>query len=123
VETILVRGIRGAVTVSENSAEQIKKATRQLRTALQEKNQFLIEDIASAIFTVTSDLNAVFPAAAAREMGWSHVPLMCSPEIAVPQGIPRCVRVLLHVNTMKTQQEIRHIYLGEAVKLRPDLVR
>lgn len=92
-------------------------------STLVRENQIQVEDIASAIFTVTSDLNAVFPAAVAREMGWSQVPLMCTTEIAVPGGADRCVRVLLHVNTTKTQAEIKHIYLGEAVKLRPDLVR
>jgi len=123
VEKIFVRGIRGAITVTENSAEKIKEATRQLLSTLMEENQFVVEDVASAIFTVTSDLNAVFPASAAREMGWNYVPLMCSTEITVPGGVPHCVRVLLHINTAKSQQEIRHIYLGEAARLRPDLVR
>lgn len=123
MEKIFVRGIRGAITVTENSAEKIKEATRQLLSTLMEENQFVVEDVASAIFTVTSDLNAVFPASAAREMGWNYVPLMCSTEITVPGGVPHCVRVLLHINTAKSQQEIRHIYLGEAARLRPDLVR
>jgi chorismate mutase len=81
------------------------------------------EDLASAWFTLTSDLDAAYPAAAARQMGWSQVPLMCSQEIPVPGSLPRCIRVLLHWNTELPQDQIQHIYLGQATSLRPDLVK
>ncbi|MBM7865435.1 chorismate mutase [Heliobacterium gestii] len=118
-----VRGIRGAVTVDENSREGIQQATKELMREIVEANGLRLEDIASAIFTVTPDLNADFPAYAAREMGWHQVPLMCMGEIDVPGALPRCVRVLIHVNTPKGQDDMVHVYLGGAVKLRPDLRR
>jgi chorismate mutase len=118
-----VRGIRGATTVSENSADAIFAATRSLMTALVAANGIDVDDIASVILTMTPDLNADFPARAVRSLeGWQWVPLMCATEIAVPDAMPRCIRVLVHVNTDKSQDEIQHVYLGEAVKLRPDVV-
>ncbi|MHB1420180.1 MAG: chorismate mutase [Bacillota bacterium] len=121
MKTTMVRGIRGAISVSGNTPEEIKSATKELLQVIIEENQLDPDYIASAIFTVTRDLNAEFPAAAARELGWLYVPLMCATEIDVPGGTQGIVRVLLHVNTTKSPREIRHIYRGRAVKLRPDL--
>lgn len=117
-----VRGIRGAITVSENTEPAILAATHELLAGVVENNPDLqTEAIASAWFTVTPDLDAVYPAKAARQLGWQLVPLLCTQEIPVPDGLPMCVRVLIHWNTERTQAEISHIYLGDAVVLRPDL--
>ncbi len=117
-----LRGVRGATVAEENSEAAILAATRQLLQAMLEANPSLrIEDLASAFFTVTDDLWTTFPARAAREMGWTAVPLMCSLEIPVPGSLPRCIRVLLHWNTDLPQSAIHHVYLGEAIRLRPDL--
>jgi chorismate mutase len=113
------RGVRGATTATANTREAICSATQELLLRLVEANEIPVEEIGSAFFTVTDDLDAEYPALAAREMGWVHVPLLCAREIAVPGGLARCIRVLLHVNTEKTQEQIRHIYLREAVLLRP----
>jgi len=113
------RGVRGATTATANTREAICSATQELLRRLIEANEIPMEEIASAFFTVTDDLDAEYPALAAREMGWVYVPLLCAREIAVPGGLPRCIRVLLHVNTEKTQEQIRHIYLREAAILRP----
>lgn len=112
------RGIRGATTVEENSREHILAATRELLQQMVEANDLRLEEIASAIFTTTPDLNAEFPAAAARQMGWIEVPLLCGHEMDVPEGLPRCLRVLLHVNTEKSAREMVHIYLKGAANLR-----
>ncbi|HVN55595.1 MAG TPA: chorismate mutase [Anaerolineaceae bacterium] len=117
-----IRGIRGAISVREDQPEAILSATRELLYAISAANRDLLpEDLASALFTVTSDLRSAYPAQAAREMGWGSVPLMCAQEIPVPGSLPRCIRVLLLWNTDLTQDQIQHIYLGEAVSLRPDL--
>lgn len=117
------RGIRGATTVAEDEAETILQATRELLEAIVKENASMKpEDIGSAIFTVTEDLTATFPAQAAREMGWSMVPMMCAREIPVPDSLPKVIRVLVHWNTETPQSEIKHVYLRDAVKLRPDLV-
>ncbi|MEN6327211.1 MAG: chorismate mutase [Syntrophomonas sp.] len=118
-----VRGIRGATTVKEDLPEEIMQATRELLEIVQAENDFRIEEVASALFTVTSDIKSVFPAAAARSIGWDKVPLLCFQEIEVPSALPLCVRVLVHVNTDKGQNEIKHIYLKEAQSLRRDLNR
>ena len=115
------RGIRGATTVENDSAAAILAATRELLTRIVEANDMALEDIASAFFIVTPDLTAAFPAQAARELGWQHVPLLDAQEIPVPGSLPRCVRVLIHWNTEKPQAEIRHVYLRGAASLRPDL--
>ena len=115
------RGIRGAITVETDSAPAILEATRQLLTGMVEANQLDSADVASAIFTVTPDLTAAFPARAARDLGWHHVPLLDAQEVPVPGSLPRCVRVLVLWNTDLSQQEIRHVYLRGAVSLRPDL--
>ena len=117
-----VRGIRGATTATEDQSEAILTATRELLGAIQTANPALNPaDLASAIFTVTEDLIAAYPAKAARQLGWTEVPLMCAREIPVPGSLPGCIRVLLHWNTDLPQSAIRHVYLGEAAKLRPDL--
>ncbi|MEW6063633.1 MAG: chorismate mutase [Bacillota bacterium] len=116
-----VRGIRGAITVERNDRQEIVEATQELVKTIIESNQLSTEDICSAFFTVTPDLNAEFPAKAARALGWDYVPLLCAQELDVAGAIARCVRVLVHVNTTKSQREIKHVYLREAANLRPDL--
>ncbi len=119
-----VRGIRGATVVRKDEPEAILAATRELLEAILRANPGLEPaDLASAWFTVTADLCSVHPAKAARQMGWEAVPLMCAQEIPVPGSLPRCIRVLLHWNTERSQAQIQHVYLGEAMSLRPDLNR
>ncbi|MBM4004287.1 MAG: chorismate mutase [Planctomycetes bacterium] len=115
------RGIRGATTVEANAREEILTATRQLLALMIRLNGIQPEDVASAIFSTTTDLNAEFPALAARQLGWLEVPLLCSHELDVPGSLRKCVRVLVHWNTNRSQREIRHVYIKEAVRLRPDL--
>jgi len=117
---LVCRGIRGATTAEANTAEDILEATRELVTALVKLNDLAPDDIVSAVFTTTPDLTATFPALAAREIGWTEVPLLCSHEMAVPGALTQAVRVLLHVNTVRTPAEIRHVYLNGAKQLRPD---
>jgi chorismate mutase len=119
---VWVRGIRGAVTVSENSKSAICEATKELLLAIIRENEISPEDIISIIFSATPDLNAAFPAEAARQLGWLTVPLLCTTEIPVPGSLEKCVRVLVHAYTSRKQEEVRHVYLREAVRLRPDLV-
>jgi chorismate mutase len=116
-----VRGIRGATTVSKNTRDDIIAATKELLTAMVEANEIDPDDVASAWFTTTSDVNAEFPAVAARQLGWTSVPLMCGHEMSVPGSLPLCVRILLHWNTEKGAHDVRHLYLREASRLRPDL--
>ena len=117
-----VRGVRGAIDVSDDRSELILAATKELLSAILAANPTLhSEDLASGIFTTTEDLSAAYPAQAAREMGWNAVPMICSREIPVPGGLARCIRVLLQWNTDLPQQAIRHVYLGAAASLRPDL--
>lgn len=116
-----VRGVRGATTVGKNDREEILERTGELLRALVERNGIVPADIASAVFSVTGDIDAEFPAVAARRMGWIYTPLMCTREIPVPGSLPLCIRVLLHVNTDRPQEDIIHLYLREARKLRPDL--
>lgn len=115
------RGVRGATTVAENTKEAILLATRQLLALVIRQNQIDANDVGSAIFTVTRDIDAEFPALAARQLGWLDVPLLCSYEISVPGSLQKCIRILVHWNTTKAQNEIHHIYIKDAVKLRPDL--
>ena len=115
-----VRGIRGAITVKNNELGDIIEATKELLKKIQEKNKLNIEDINSIIFSVTNDLNAVFPAQAAREMGWNSVPLLCTMEIPVPGSLKKCIRILMQVNTDREQAEMVPVYLRDAVKLRPE---
>ena len=118
---MFLRGIRGAITVEENVSGLILDATRELLSKLLADNGVEISDIASIFFTVTTDLNAAFPAKAAREMGLGLVPLLCMTEIPVPDGLARCIRILVHWNTTKDVDAIKHVYLREAVVLRPDV--
>ena len=105
-----VRGVRGAITVEENSGPEILQATGELLAAILERNGLTdFSEIVSAIFTTTPDLTACFPAEAAREQGMSQVPLLCASEIAVPTGMPRTIRILLHVNTDRSQAEMVHV--------------
>ncbi len=118
-----IRGIRGATTVAADEPELILQATHELLDAILEENEGMKpEDIASAVFTVTDDLASTFPAQAARQMGWDLVPMLCGREIPVPGSLPRVIRVLVHWNTATPQNGITHVYLRDAVKLRPDLV-
>ncbi len=119
----MIRGIRGATTVEADSPAQILSATQEVLEAILRANPVMrVEEVASAFFTVTDDLASVHPALAARQMGWDHVPMMCAREIPVPGSLPRCIRVLVHWNTNLEQSAIKHVYLREAVRLRPDLV-
>lgn len=114
------RGIRGATTVERNNREEILKSTEELLQLLMSANDLRTEDIASVIFTVTADLDAEFPALAARTLGWTGVALMCAREIPVPNSLAKCIRVLLHVNTTRSAAEMQHVYIRGAVTLRPD---
>jgi len=120
---MLVRGIRGAITADDNTIEEIIEKTKELLTTLKKENNFKIEDIVSIFFSVTPDLNAAFPAQAARELGWERVPLFDMQEIDVPGSLPRCIRILIQINCTKSQQEIRHCYLRGAKILRKDLIK
>ena len=117
------RGVRGATTVEENSREAILRGARQLLALMIRRNGIEAEDVASAIFSVTPDLDAEFPALAARQLGWLDVPLLCTNEIPVRDSLPRCVRILINWNTCKSQKSIAHIYIKEAIQLRPDLCK
>lgn len=119
--TQVCRGVRGATTVSANTREEILQATRQMLALMIRRNGIEPADIASAFFTVTNDLDAEFPALAARQLGWFEVPMLCGYEIRVPGSLPMCVRVLVQWNTEKPQCDIQHVYIREAVRLRPDL--
>jgi chorismate mutase len=115
------RGVRGATTIASNTREEILKATRELLALMIRQNGIESRDVASAIFSTTPDIDAEFPALAARQLGWLDVPLLCGHEMAVPGSLPLCVRVMIHWNTDKPQNEIEHIYVRDAKRLRPDL--
>lgn len=119
VGSMRCRGIRGATTVDANTREAILAATRELLTLIAERNELDTEEITSIFFTVSDDLDAEHPALAARQLGWTDIALLCAREIPVPGSLSRCVRVLLHVNTTKSQKALRHVYLRRAVVLRP----
>ena len=117
-----LRGIRGAITVAADQSDQVVAATQELLTAILQANPGLhTQDVASAFFTVTDDIRSVHPALAARQIGWELVPMMCAREIPVPGSLPLCIRVLIHWNTDRAQSEVHHVYLREAIRLRPDL--
>lgn len=115
------RGVRGATTVEANTREEVLKASRELLALIIRQNGIDPVDVGSAIFSTTADVNAEFPALAARQLGWLDVPLLCTHEIDVPGSLRRCVRVLVNWNTSRRQDEIVHVYIRDAVKLRPDL--
>lgn len=116
-----VRGIRGAIRVKENTKEAILSTTKELLLKIVQENDVNLEDIVSIFLTTTVDLNAEFPAYAAREMGWSRVPVLCAQEMEVTNSMTQVIRILMHTNTSKSQEEIKHQYLGETKNLRPDL--
>ncbi len=116
------RGIKGATTVERNTREDILAATTELLQLMVEHNDIDPDDVASALFTTTADLNAEFPAVAARRIGWTEVPLCCAHELDVPGSLRMCLRILLHINTDKAARDIDHIYIRGAKVLRPDLV-
>lgn len=117
---MVCRGVRGAITVHNNDETEILEATRELLQAMVRTNDMQMEDVASIYFTTTTDLNATYPAFAARQLGWYDLALMCGHEMVVPNSLDRCIRVLIHWNTTRTAEEIAHIYLREATSLRPD---
>jgi chorismate mutase len=117
------RGIRGAITVEQNAEAPILAATRELFTLLTSDNALSADDMAAVLITCTPDLTAAFPARAIRESGYGSVPLMCSVEMDVPGALPRCIRIMLMVNTEKSASELKHIYLKGAQKLRPEFAR
>jgi len=118
---VSVRGVRGAITVERDEPDLLLDATERLLREIVAENDIVSDDVASALFTLTPDLHSQFPAAAARRMGWTQVPLLNFTEIAVTGSLQRCIRVMLHVNTEKRQDEIVHVYLDGARVLRPDL--
>ncbi|MDQ2085789.1 chorismate mutase [Herbivorax sp. ANBcel31] len=116
----MVKAIRGATTVSNNDKHEIINETQKLLDEIIKENHLSKDDIISIIFTATKDLDAAFPAVAAREIGMNDVALMCMNEIDVPDSLKKCIRVMFHVNT-DTDKIIRHIYLNDSKVLRPDL--
>ena len=118
-----VRGIRGAINVASNTKKEILSKSRQLLEAMVRANRIKADDVATAIFTMTPDLDAEFPAIVARQMGWTDVPLLCAGELAIPRGMKKVVRILLLVNTSTPSSKIRHQYLGDTPRLRPDLAK
>jgi chorismate mutase len=118
--TVRCRGIRGATTSEANTREAILAATRELLEQLIERNGIYPDDIASAIFTTTTDLDAEFPAVAARALGWSDTALLCGHEMYVPGSLRSCIRVLIHWNTERRADEVVHVYIRGATNLRPD---
>jgi chorismate mutase len=117
-----VRGVRGATSVTEDQPDLIREAAGELMQEIIQRNGITdFDDVISAVFTTTEDLCSAFPAEAARLMGMNQVPLLCAREIPVKNSMPRCIRILLHINTERTPREIEHVYLREAQKLRPDL--
>lgn len=118
----MIRGVRGAITIEENVEAEIVDATERLMRELVAENEIVAEDVASIFISVTEDIDAVFPARALRRLdGWKHVPVMCMREIPVTNSLKKCIRVMAHVNTTRSQADIKHIYLEKAVVLRPDL--
>ncbi len=117
----VVRALRGATTVESDTVEQITERSQELMLRIMERNELTEDDIISAIFTATGDVTSIFPATAIREIGFGAVPLLCAAEIAVPGAMPKCIRVLLHVNTTRAREEMHHVYLHGAQVLRDDL--
>lgn len=117
---MVIRGIRGATTVPANTREAILDAARELLDEIVRLNEIERDDVASIIFTTTPDLDAEFPAVAAREAGWTDVALECLHEMNVPGALPRCLRLLMHVNSERAQNEVTHVYLRDAGVLRPE---
>lgn len=116
------RGVRGAISVDKNDASAIIAATRKLLEQIVAANRLSVEDVAAVVFTATPDLDAAYPARAARELGWTYTPLVCMQEMVIEGSLSRCIRVLVLWNTSLSPDQIRHVYLGDARKLRPDLL-
>lgn len=114
------RGIRGAILAEEDTPDAIHRATRELLRAMIEANEISQEDVASVTFTVTPDLTAAYPATAARQIGWYDTALLTAIEMSPPDSPPRCIRILIHWNTTRSQAEIQHVYIRGAEALRPD---
>lgn len=120
----MIRGFRGATTVQDNTEADIMQETKKLVVEMVEKNNIKPEEISHVLFSVTDDLNASFPAKVARQMpGWTHVPVMCMREINVPNSLEKCIRVMMVAKTTLQQDDIQHVFLNRAIKLRPDLVQ
>lgn len=118
----MIRGVRGAITVSEDRPEEVLKETERLVLEMAKENKIEPDHVASVIISTTTDISSAFPAKAVRTIEeWNYVPVMCTHEMDVPGSMPLCIRVMMHVNTELSQQEIHHVYLNEAAKLRPDL--
>ena len=115
------RGVRGATTADANTSAAVLKATRESSALMIRQNEIHQQDVASMVFSTTTDLDAEFPALAARQLAWRQVPLICCHEIDVPDSLRLCIRILLHWNTEKSQEDIHHVYIKGAVSLRPDL--
>ena len=121
---MMMRGIRGAITVAADHPDEILKETKNLVLEMAMKNDVDPEQVASVIISTTTDISSAFPAKAVRTIeDWTFVPVMCTHEMDVPGSMPLCIRVMMHANTEKSQQEINHIYMNDAVKLRPDLIK
>ena len=121
MQEIRIRAVRGAITTEDNEASSIVAATAELLEQMMVRNGIEKEDLVSLVFTATPDLTAEFPAAAARKLGISDIPLLCAQEIDVEGAIPRCIRVLAHVYTSRDYSSLRHVYMGDARQLRTDL--
>lgn len=120
----MIRGIRGATTIPTDTEDFVWAETASLVAEMAKENNIVPEDIASITISTTTDIKSAFPAKSVRSMeGWQYVPIMCTHEMDVPGSLPLCIRVLMHVNTEVAQQDIQHVYLHDAIKLRPDLVR
>lgn len=115
------RGVRGATTADENTPEAILRATRELLALMIRQNDIAVEDVAYTMFSMTSDLDAEFPALAARQLGWYDTPLFCVRELEIVGSLKSCIRILIHLNTNKSADEIFHVYVKDAIRLRPDL--
>lgn len=118
---MMIRGVRGAITVDANTRDDILSATQELLAIMVERNNIDENDVASILFTTTLELTAAFPAKAAREFGWTRTALMGFVEADVQDGLPMCIRVLIHWNTDKNMDEVEHVFMRDAIKLRPDL--
>lgn len=120
----MIRGVRGATTINNNVHEEIVDETERLLREMVKKNNIKPKEVASVLISVTEDITAAFPAQALRRLdGWTHVPVMCMREIPVPNSLPKCIRIMMHVNTKIAQENIIHVYLEKAVCLRPDLTK
>ncbi|MDN7241107.1 chorismate mutase [Planococcus sp. N028] len=120
----MIRGVRGAITVTKDRSEEILTETKKLVLEMIKANNIDPENVASVIISTTPDISSAFPAKAVRTLeNWTYVPVMCTHEMDVPGSLPLCIRVMMHVNTEQKQKDVQHIFMNEAVKLRPDLVK